>query len=120
MASNQISNQRNRAGRQQDSGRQHKAAEHGTMETIKEQASDYVARGADQFREMTRDHEGTAVLVALAAGFGVGLVIGAALAPSHREPESRRYRRMAEGLGRRFLDRIEGMMPQAIAEHFGK
>ena len=52
--------------------------------------SGYVSQGASQVREMTRDHEGTAVLVALAAGFGVGLLIGAALSPSHRTAELER------------------------------
>ena len=33
---------------------------------------------------------------------------------------SRRYRVAAEGVGRRLMDRIESMIPDALAEHFGK
>ncbi|HVT27237.1 MAG TPA: hypothetical protein VHE81_04395, partial [Lacipirellulaceae bacterium] len=38
--------------------------------------SGYRARGAWQVREVVRGHEGTAVVVALVAGFGVGVLIG--------------------------------------------
>jgi hypothetical protein len=77
--------------------------------------SKYMSQGSTQIRELTRDHEGTAVLVAMAAGFGVGLVIGAALASSQR-PQTWRERIAAEGLGRRLLDRIEGVMPDALTD----
>lgn len=96
------------------------------MTAMKEEISDYMSRGADymsrgasQVREMTRDHEGTAVLVALAAGFGIGLLIGAALAPSH-EPRRWGDRLAAEGLGRRLLERVESMIPDALAERLGR
>ncbi|MEX2307020.1 MAG: hypothetical protein WD738_05480 [Pirellulales bacterium] len=85
-----------------------------------EEVSGYLSRGASQFRDMTRDHEGTAVLVALAAGFGVGLMIGAALASSQRRPRSWTDRIAAEGLGRRLLERAEGLIPDALAERFGR
>ena len=64
------------------------------------QISDYVSRGTSQVREITRDHEGTAVIVALAAGFGVGLLIGAALTSSQSRPRTWHDRIAAEGLGR--------------------
>lgn len=82
-----------------------------------EQMSDYVSRGASQMREVTRDHEGTAVLVALAAGFGVGILLGAAMASSHRQPLGWRDQIAAEGLGRRLMSRIEGMMPETLSEY---
>jgi hypothetical protein len=81
-----------------------------------EQMSGYLERGNEQIRELTRDHEGTAVLVALATGFGVGLVIGAALASSQSRPQTLRDRIAAEGLGRRMLERMESMLPDALTE----
>jgi hypothetical protein len=84
------------------------------------QISDYVSRGTSQVREMTRDHEGTAVLVALAAGFGVGLLIGASLGSSQSRPQTWRDRIAAEGLGRRLLERVEGMMPGALTDYMHK
>jgi hypothetical protein len=83
---------------------------------MSDEVSGYVTRGASQVREMTRDHEGTAVLVALAAGFGVGLLLGAAMASSHSRPPTWRERIAAEGLGRRLLQRVESMMPDALSE----
>jgi hypothetical protein len=80
------------------------------------QVSEYVSRGSTQIREMTRDHEGTAVLAALAAGFGVGLLIGAALASSQSRPQTWRERIAAEGLGRRLLERVESIMPDALTD----
>jgi hypothetical protein len=69
---------------------------------------------------MTQDHEGGAVLIALAAGFGIGVLIGCALAPS--KSQSRRWidRTAAENLGRRFLERVENMVPEMISERFGR
>lgn len=83
---------------------------------MRHQVSDYVSQGSSQFKDMTRDHEGTAVVVALATGFGVGLLIGAALASSQSRPQTWRDRIAAEGIGRRFLERVEGLMPDAVTE----
>lgn len=129
MASNQVSNQRGnpsgthkppqsvpRPAPTKDESQQ----EQGYVGAMAEQASDYMSRGASQAREMVRDREGTAVAVALAAGVGVGLVIGCALVRSHQEQRSWRERVTAEGFGRRLMDRIESMIPDAVAEHFGK
>ena len=85
-----------------------------------EGASGYMSRGVSQVREMTRDHEGTAVLVALAAGFGVGLLIGAALASSQSRPRSWKDRIAAEGIGRHLLQRVESLIPEALAERLGR
>jgi hypothetical protein len=73
-----------------------------------------MARGVSQVRDLTRDHEGAAVLVALVTGFGVGLLIGAALASAPSRPQSWRDRLAAEGLGRRVLERMETIMPGAL------
>jgi hypothetical protein len=82
-----------------------------------EQASNYMSRGASQVRDLTKDHEGAAVLVALTAGFGVGMLIGAALASSHSRPQSWRDRLTAEGLGRRMMERMESMVPDAVKDY---
>jgi hypothetical protein len=86
---------------------------------MRDQVGEYYERGNAQIRSMTHDHEGTAVLIALAAGFGVGLLVGCAIAPS--KPQSRRWidRTAAENLGRRFLERVESMVPEMISERFG-
>jgi len=127
MASNQISNQRNKMGgnprptqpaQRQAATYDESHDEYGNVGAIAEQASDYLAKGASQVREMTRDREGTAVVVALAAGLGLGLMIGASLARSHREQRTWRDRITAEGFGRRLMDRIESMIPDALTEHF--
>jgi len=85
-----------------------------------DQASEYWSQGQDQMREVVRDREGAAVLMALAAGLGVGLVIGAALGRSHRQQLSWRDRMTAEGFGRRLMERIESLVPDALSEHFSK
>ena len=83
------------------------------------QASDYVSESASEMQECIRERSGTAVAISLVAGFGIGLLIGRALTKPE-EPRSRRYRAAAEGVGRRLVDRIEAMIPDALAEHFGK
>ncbi len=82
-----------------------------------EQASGYLDRGVSQVRELTHDREGTAVLVALTAGFGIGLAIGAALGSSQSRPQTWRDRIAAEGLGRRLMERVEGIMPEALSDY---
>src|SRR3954463_95822 len=143
MAANQTSNQqsghqtgqRSQSGGQQShghsqrSGQQHsgqagaQSQASGVYEKVSdmaEQASDYVSEGASQVQECIRDYSGTAVVVSLVAGFGIGLAIGKALSGAHSEPETWRDRIAAEGLGRRLMDRIESMIPDALAEHFTK
>jgi|tagenome__1003787_1003787.scaffolds.fasta_scaffold20492809_1 hypothetical protein len=93
---------------------------YGAMSDMAEQASDYVAEGASQVQECIREYSGTAVVVSLVAGFGIGLAIGKALSSSHSEPQTWRDRIAAEGLGRRLMDSIESIIPDALAEHFTK
>jgi hypothetical protein len=90
----------------------------GSLSNVAGQASDYWERGEHQMREFVRDREGTAILVAVATGLGIGLVIGAAIGRSHREEQTWRDRINMEGFGRRLMDRIEGMIPDALSEHF--
>jgi len=92
----------------------------GSLSDVASQASDYWERGEDQMRNLVRDREGTAILMAVATGLCVGLVIGASLGRSHREELTWRERINAEGFGRRLMERIEGMIPDAVSEHFGR
>jgi len=104
----------NSGGESQSSGM------YGAVSSMAEEASDYVAQGASQVQECIREYSGTAVVVSLVAGFGIGLAIGKALSGSHSEPQTWRDRIAAEGLGRRFMDSIESIIPDALAEHFTK
>jgi len=129
MATYQTSNQKNKPGDGRNRGGQpgqrqnlkseESTSSYGAIGDMAEQATDYVAQGAAEVQECIREHSGTSVAVSLVAGFGIGLLIGRALAP-HSEPRSWRERITAEGVGRRLLDRIERMLPDALAEHFGK
>jgi hypothetical protein len=130
MASNQVSNQRNKPPGTHKSPQNMQSSmprmgessdeEQGYMGALTEQATDYVQRGASQARELVRDREGTAVAVALAAGLGVGMMIGCALVRSHHQERNWRDRITAEGFGRRLMDRIESLIPNALSDHFGK
>jgi hypothetical protein len=133
MASNQMSNQRRSSGPNQGSSPTRRPSteyatgfsdeanrDYGSPGDVASQASNYVARSQEELRECIRGREGTALLMAAAAGLGLGLVVGAALGRSHRETLSWRDRVTAEGFGRNFMERIQGMLPEAIAEHFGK
>jgi len=135
MAANKTSNHRHSQNKnkapagESDQGQRWPAMEtsHDYMESAQEcasdmadQASEYWSQGREQVRGMVRGREGTAVMIAIAAGVGVGLVIGAALGRSHAQQQSCATRRTAEQFGRRLMDRIEGMIPEALSEHFTK
>jgi len=114
-------NQRKSGGHKpQPNGRRTTKTEGHSLAEMRDEMSGYISRGAQQFRKMTHDREGTTMLVALAAGFGVGLVIGCSLATSHRQPKSWSDRLMADGLGRKIIARVERMVPEAVAEHFNR
>jgi len=129
MAANQTSNQRNKSGNSKSHGgqpmgrsesEQESGSAYGAIGDMAEQASDYVSESAAEMQECIRERSGTAVMVSLVAGFGIGILIGRALTKSQEEPRSRRYRSAAENVGRRLMDRIDAMIPDALAEHFGK
>jgi hypothetical protein len=106
-------------GGQQGKGQQGGSQAAGRMTDMREQMADYVSQGTEKLGQMTRGHEGQAVLIALATGFGIGFVIGCSLASSsHEEPRRWSERFMAEGLGRKLMQRMENMMPEMISEHF--
>jgi len=126
MAANQTSkhkssNHRNHTGQFTSSGDGAQTDESSpSFGEMAEQASDYVSESAAEMQECIRERSGTAVVVSLVAGFGIGILVGRALTKSEPESRSRRYRSAAEGVGRRLMDRIEAMIPDALAEHFGK
>jgi hypothetical protein len=84
------------------------------------EAPNYWEQGTEQMRECVRGREGAALLMAAVAGAGVGFVVGALIGRTHREEQSWRRRMMAEGFGKRLMERFEGMIPEAIAEHFAR
>jgi hypothetical protein len=104
----------------QSGGQSQAAGVYGAVSDMAEQASDYVSEGASQVQECIRDYSGTAVVVSLVAGFGIGLAIGKALSGAHSEPQTWRDRIAAEGLGRRLMESIESIIPDALSQHFTK
>lgn len=128
MPTNQVANQRGKNFKKPGGNPPHSQGEerdYGTMGDIAEQATQYVSRGyermSDEMRECTREHEGSALFVSLAAGFGVGLCLGSMLMSSRRTKPTRwRDRMTAEGIGRRIMDRLESIVPEALADRLGK
>jgi len=140
MAANQTSNQKsgNQTGQRsqggghqsqshgqsqhsgQSGGQSQSSGMYGAVSSMAEEASDYVAQGASQVQECIRDYSGTAVVVSLVAGFGIGLAIGKALSGAHSEPQTWRDRIAAEGLGRRLMESIDSIIPDALSQHFTK
>jgi hypothetical protein len=84
----------------------------------------YIAAGAERVRneveEVTRGREGMIVAVALGVGFGLGIAIGSTLATPRRRPENWRDRLMAEGIGRRMMERLEAILPQSLTDCMNK
>ena len=129
MAANQTSNHKHKKG---DSRKQaiqsmpqpfqsnESETGYGSMGEMARQSSGYMSEGAEQVQECIRDRPVSSVMVALVGGFGLGLLIGKAIGTPSRQPRSRRYREMAEGFGSRMMNRIEALIPDAVAEHFGK
>lgn len=130
MAANQTSNHKSKSGngkghgstaaRPPEPAQEESSSMYDSMSDMAEQASDYISRGASQTQECIRDHSGASVALSLVAGFGIGILVGRALSKPQQQPMSRRYRAAAEGVGRRLMDRIESMIPETLAEHFGK
>jgi len=130
MAANHVSNHKSKSGstrspsgssvKRPEPVAEESATTYGAIGEMAGQASEYVSDQAEYAQECIREHSGKSVMVSLVAGFGIGLLIGRALTTSHRQPPSRRYLATAEGLGRRMMDKIEAMIPEALSEHFGK
>ena len=119
-------NQRNRPGGNKRSGGRHTNGREAASKVsdkladVRAELAGYASQGAERFGYVTRGHEGQAVLIALAAGFGVGLVIGCSLASSHQRPRRWNDRITAEGIGRRIMERVESLLPGTITEHFAR
>jgi len=104
----------------QGSEREESSSAYGAIGDMAGQASDYVTESAEQVQECIREHSAASVMISLAAGFGIGLLIGRAIGTPYQEPRSRRYRATAEKFGTRLMDRIEALIPDAVSEHFSK
>jgi len=79
----------------------------------------YFSRKASQVAEYSREHQGRVVLTALVTGFSIGLFLGGLLAHSKKQ-ESWSDRLAAEGLGKRLMERVDSLLPQAVAERLGR
>lgn len=76
-----------------------------------------------QMDEMVQEHAGQSVLIALVAGFGIGYLIGCALASDGESSSYSRWSRLtdrsaAEGIGRRVMDSLDRILPDAISSRF--
>lgn len=69
-------------------------------------------------RQCIEDYPDEAVLVSLAAGFGLGLVIGGLLAGSSSS-HGWRQRHVATGLGERLMASIEKVLPDSVSSSLG-
>ena len=77
----------------------------------------YAAQGTERMQEIIQDNAGKSMLLAFAAGLGVGVLVGTAIGGSS---QSSRWwdRQTAESLGQRVLDKLGTMVPDALAERF--
>ena len=81
-----------------------------------------MAERKHQMDEIMHEHAGASVLIALVAGFGVGYLIGCSLASDDSSRASRwsrlTDRSTAEGLGRRVMESLDRVLPEAISSRF--
>lgn len=73
----------------------------------------YAARGTEQLREMCRENVGRNMLLALAAGLGAGVLIGAARSQKNSTP-SWLTKENAERMARQAL---KSLAPNAVSSH---
>lgn len=83
-----------------------------------DRAKEYVQRGVDQVREMATDNLGKTIFTALGAGFAIGFVL--AQTSRSRRPSSWTDRITAEGVGRKILGQLDGVLPHAISDRLKK
>jgi hypothetical protein len=117
MAANQAQKHSSQKRSTQENVSTHRQAS--AREDVENEAGGYTTQVASQIRDLTSEHTGTALLLALGAGLGVGLLIGTALRTPPRRQRSLRERLLAEGLGQRLLERAENMLPDVLSERLG-
>lgn len=77
----------------------------------------YVTRGTEQLKTMAQDHAGRTVLLAMAAGLGVGVILGKSLGPL--SSDGRLWDgKTAESVGQRLIDQLQQASPDAIKSFF--
>jgi hypothetical protein len=81
-------------------------------------AQQAIQRGSEQIADMVSDKPSRSLLIACAAGFGVGLLATRLLSSS--PPRSSFDRASAERFGRNLLDKLEHALPSSIRERIGK
>jgi hypothetical protein len=117
MASNQMNKQ---SGPRQSNDKNQGRPRSRSREESEQQEDTYQSRVSSQLHDFTDEQPGTALLLALGAGLGVGLLIGMALQPPQPRRRTLRDRFLAEGLGRRLLERAESLLPDAVAERLNR
>ncbi len=87
----------------------------GYESTLENQPEDgYMTRGLQQCNDLVRQRPASTVLLGLAAGFGIGIFLGTAIGGKKPFYD----RRTAESVGRRWLQRLDSIVPDAIADRF--
>ncbi|QDT01107.1 hypothetical protein [Adhaeretor mobilis] len=83
-----------------------------------QRAQQYLQRGVSQVREMAKDNLGKTIFTALGAGFALGFI----LTQSSRRSSSSSWtdRIAAEGLGRKILGQLDGVLPDAVSNRLRK
>ena len=121
MSSNQGHKQTRRQGSTVEAGRTSSSPSKSRSSFVEvgDEMSGALSRGASQVRDLAQEHAGAATLIALGAGLGFGLLIGIAMRSSQSRPRSWRERLVAEGIGRRILERAECLLPEALSERLG-
>lgn len=79
-----------------------------------DRAKEYVQRGVDQVQEMATDNLGKTIFAALGAGFAIGIIL--TQSSRHARRSSWTDRITAEGVGRKILDQLDGVLPGAISD----
>jgi hypothetical protein len=91
-----------------------------STEACLSQFNDYMHRGTEQISHMVEGRPAGSVLVAMLAGFGVGLILSRLMTPEEASVRSPFDRSTAERFGRQLLERVEQAMPAMLREKLGR